>query len=64
MSSVPQFLNMLIIVVFVTDVERGVNGAAVWILAVSNGRHKSLNEILCYRMGLNLPFGNEKFVEI
>ena len=34
MSGIPQFLNVLIIVVFVADVERGVNGTAVRILTV------------------------------
>ncbi len=34
MSGVPQFLNMLVVVVFVTDVERGMDGTAVGIFTV------------------------------
>lgn len=44
-SGVPQFLNMLVVVVFVTDVERGMDGAAVGIFTVKN---EPSNPILRY----------------
>ncbi len=42
MSGVPQFLNMLVVVVFVTDVERGVDGTAVRIFTVEERNRQNL----------------------